>query len=807
LLQFRHWRDFWKRIFFTGLCVVGLLACGAEAQNSGAGPVRLVINPTSPAPIPNGKSLKLTVTEGFFRNIAQLTGTHDTSSDVIWASDNPSVISVSSHGLAIAHQPSGTANITAKSGPAKATIQLTAAPAVLQFIVVTPFSTSLAVAGTQQYTAIGHYSDGTTTDLTNTVTWSRINNINGSGGQASITTSGLVTGVTAGIVQIKATDTLVTPNIPGSTFLNVGLSTISITPSNPSVPKGETQQFTATGMFGATPHDVTSSVFWVSQDTTVAKITSAVAGCPLCSPGGIAFTYATGTSGIYAVSGSVSSTVPSQTLTVTPAVVTSIAISPSTSCNPTNVPRGDTCQFTAVATYSDQTKATFTGTATWNSDTPGCTTIAATGLASTLSSVPNPCTANITASYTNTNPPGTVTSNSIGLTVTAHALNSISVSPVKPTQPKGDTQQFTLKGHYTDGVSTIASGAAWSSTNSSVATIDPSSGLATTVAPGTTTIKASYSGLNASTSFTVTAAALASIAVSPSTGGGYLPPSPQQPNTTIPVAGAVQLQAIGTYTDNSTQDVTSIAVWSSSTGATINDPNAPGEATGVSANTVTISAADPNNSNVFGTMLLTVKTISSINVTPSTPLALNPGQQQSFTATINYSGGITQDLTQFDPTWSSSANNIATVDQNGNATAVSAGTATIAVQLGSVACPGGAGGSCATLTVNQPTLQSITVSCDPNNSCTGSGEPVLSLGQTEQMIATGNYSDGSTQDLTQNATWTSSHTSVATIVSNTGFLTTQGLGSTDITATCTNGGACPGATSTVTGTLPLTVTF
>src|SRR5436305_925131 len=82
-------------------------------------------------------------------------------------------------------------------------------------------------------------------DLTNLVTWGVIN-IGVTGGQASITpgpSGGLATGVTAGVVEITATYSGVT----SGSYLNVGLTALNIAPTNPSVPKGEPQQFTATG--------------------------------------------------------------------------------------------------------------------------------------------------------------------------------------------------------------------------------------------------------------------------------------------------------------------------------------------------------------------------------------------------------------------------------------------------------------------------------------------------------------------------------------------------------------------------------
>src|SRR5580693_2102752 len=70
------------------------------------------------------------------------------------------------------------------------------------------------------------------------------------------------------------------------------------------------------------------------------------------------------------------------------------------------------------------------------------------------------------------------------------------------------------------------------------------------------------------------------------------------------------------------------------------------------------------------------------------------------------------------------------------------------------------------------TLRSITVSPTPTT---------LFAGETESLTATGNYSDGSTQDLTDTASWTSSNVNVAT-VSATGGVTAVDHGSATITA-------------------------
>ena len=87
---------------------------------------------------------------------------------------------------------------------------------------------------------------------------------------------------------------------------------------------------------------------------------------------------------------------------------------------------------------------------------------------------------------------------------------------------------------------------------------------------------------------------------------------------------------------------------------------------------------------------------------------------------------------------------------------------------------------------NLPTLVSISVT--PTN-------PSITAGGQQQFTATGNYSDGSHQNLTNSATWTSSATTVATI-NSTGMATGVAAGTTTIQA----------ASGTIAGSTTLTVT-
>ncbi len=85
----------------------------------------------------------------------------------------------------------------------------------------------------------------------------------------------------------------------------VQLAAVIVTPVNPSIPAGVTQQFTATGVNSdQTRHDMTTQVTWTSSNLLVATVNNS----------GLAITTAIGTSTITATSGSISG---STALTVT----------------------------------------------------------------------------------------------------------------------------------------------------------------------------------------------------------------------------------------------------------------------------------------------------------------------------------------------------------------------------------------------------------------------------------------------------------------------------------------------------------
>lgn len=126
---------------------------------------------------------------------------------------------------------------------------------------------------------------------------------------------------------------------------------------------------------------------------------------------------------------------------------------------------------------------------------------------------------------------------------------SITISPSQATVAAGLTQQFGATAKFSDGT-VRAVGATWSSSDISVATVD-SHGLATTHLQGAISIGASLGGVSSSASLTVSPPAPVSLSITPANSKVLI-------GTTIPTS----LTAVLTFTDGTTQDVSSTADWS-----------------------------------------------------------------------------------------------------------------------------------------------------------------------------------------------------------------------------------------------------
>jgi hypothetical protein len=299
------------------------------------------------------------------------------------------------------------------------------APAFLKSIAVTPRVSSIVTGATQQFTAIGIYSDGHKKNITSSVTWnSSAKNV------ATITSGGLATGVAAG--QSKITATLL--SIRGAARLTVtpALMSIAVGPAGTTIVVGHSLQFQAIGTFSdGSIKDITSSVGWSSSATNIVSISDTglanalIGGVP---PGGPP-AEVTITATLGSVSGS--------TLTVTDNL-TSIAVSPSS----VTLNVGAQQTFTATGSYQDGTTSDVTSLVVWSSSNTNVLTIVASGAGAGTATAVAVGAVTVTAAENGINgtatvtvtkgppPPGAITPSFFGMTIGDTAPYPLSTVPI-----------------------------------------------------------------------------------------------------------------------------------------------------------------------------------------------------------------------------------------------------------------------------------------------------------------------------------------------------------------------------------------
>ncbi len=182
-------------------------------------------------------------------------------------------------------------------------------------------------------------------------------------GVAGINSLGLATAknvgkarITARYLTVSATATL--------EVTAAALRTLTIGPLNPSIAKGTSQAFIATGSFSdGTVLDVTGSADWAVMDVVGSGVAS-IDGT------GVAFGESVGQARVSAdyLGQSVATT-----LTVTPAATVALAVSPTVA----SIAKGAAQQFTAIARLSDGSSQDVSAAAVW-----AATDISGAGVAS-----------------------------------------------------------------------------------------------------------------------------------------------------------------------------------------------------------------------------------------------------------------------------------------------------------------------------------------------------------------------------------------------------------------------------------------
>jgi hypothetical protein len=609
-------------------------------------------------------------------------------------------------------------------------------------VAVTPTNPTFALGTTGQFSATGTYSDGTTTDLTALATWSSSDPATGDVSTAP-GTRGRATGLGLGNTTISATYS----GKSGSTTLtisNAALVSIEVTPTNPQIALGTSGQFAATGTFtDGTTQDLTAQVLWESSASSTSTISNAAGSR------GLAHSVGLGDTTIQATFSGVSG---ATTLSVSSAVLVSVEVTPT---NP-SVALGTSQQFRATGTFTDGTIQDLSDEVVWTSSAATAQVSNAAGTHGLADSVAVGIT---TISATHSGVSGSTT-----LTISGATLSSIAVAPAVPVIALGTTQAFTATGTFTDGtIQDLTAQVTWVSSNASVASVanaTGSQGVASSLAIGSTLLSAALSGVSGSTTLTVSSATLVSIDVTPS-----------HPSAVLGTTQA--FVATGIYTDSSTQDLTGDVTWSTSDAAVATVSNADGShglATTVAAGNTTITATHAGKSGAT-TFTVSAAVLVAIAISPDVA-ELAQGTEQAFTALGLLSDGTRQDLTD-QVTWSSTNDSIAPISNADGSHGLALGLA-----VGSVTISAGFAGvsGTATLDVSSATLVSIDLS--PVVTSIPKGTPL-------QFSAVGNYSDGSSQDLTTQVAWSTSNAAFAAIsnaAGSQGLVTGVGVGTVTISA-------------------------
>lgn len=336
-------------------------------------------------------------------------------------------------------------------------------------------------------------------------------------------------------------------------------------------------------------------------------------------------------------------------------------------------------------------------------------------------------------------------SGSVSIAISPPPVATVEIAPASDTLIVGAHLRLNATARDSKGNALSGRAISWTSSVTSVATID-SSGLVTAIGAGSSSIAATSEGKSASIAVIVIPPPVASISVTLAA------------NTIVIGASTT---AIATLRDVGGTVLTARAIsWSTST-PSIATVDADGRITAIAAGVVYIIATSEGKS-AQTSLTVIPPPVATVGVSLTTS-SIVPGSTSQATATLKDVSG--QVLSGRSVAWSTSASSVATVDANGLITAVSIGSATV------TATSEGKSGS-ASISVIPPPVATVAVSVT---------SAIVALGTT--TTATVVLKDAKGVTLTGRiVTWASSAPSVATIDNNR-VVTGVALGTARITAT------------------------
>ena len=245
-------------------------------------------------------------------------------------------------------------------------------------------------------------------------------------------------------------------------------------------------------------------------------------------------------------------------------------------------------------------------------------------------------------------------------------LVGITISPSSVSLPLGTGKQLTATGIYSDGSTRdLTTAVTWSSAAASIASVN-STGMAVSVAQGAVTVSAATGGITGTAGITVGPPQLTALAITPV-------------SSSLPLGTGQQLKATGTYTDGSTNDITSAVTWSSAALA-IATVSPTGLVSSVTQGPATIGAAVGTISATASVTVLPPQ-LTGLTITPAQASIFLGAASQKFSATGTYTDNSTADLSS-SVTWSVSNSYVLQVDAQGNASPARGGYSAVSATTG-----------------------------------------------------------------------------------------------------------------------------
>ncbi|WP_318518277.1 Ig-like domain-containing protein [Photobacterium leiognathi] len=608
--------------------------------------------------------------------------------------------------------------------------------------------------GKLSFAAEGIYSDGSTSPLTNKVTWySSAIDI------AQIDDKGILTGIAIGNVDVKASyegieSNIINVRITDAILTSITISVKSLSPgaSEASIYSGGQLSFAAEGIYSdGSTSPLTNKATWHSSAIDFAQIDDK----------GILTGVAIGTVEVKASYEDIESNIIN--VRITDAILTSITISIKSLSPDASIYSGGQLSLAAEGIYSDGSTSPLTKKVTWHSSAVDIAQIDDKGILTGL----NTGSVEVKASYEG------IESNIINVRITDAILTSITIS-VKSLSPdlseasiySGGQLSFAAEGIYSDGsTSPLTNKVTWHSSAVDIAQIDDK-GILMGVSIGTVEVKASYEGIESNIiNVRITDAILSSITISVKS---------LSPDASIYSGGQLSLAAEGIYSDGSTSLLTNKMTWHSSA-VDIAQIDDEGILTGLNIGTVDVKASyEGIESNIIN-VRITDAILSSITISIkslSLDASIYSGGQLSFVAEGIYSDGSTSLLTN-KVTWHSSAIDIAQIDDKGILTGINIGTVDVK------ALYEGIESNIINVRITDAILTSMNISVK-SLSPDASEASIYSGGQLS-LAAEGTYSDGSTLPLTNKVSWHSSAVDIAQI-DDKGILTGLNVGAVEVKA-------------------------